>query len=149
MEVFDKRPTAWPKPLAEVYGDAWSDPDAWARRMKQLGADLVNLRLVATHPDEDDRSREDAVETVKAVLEAVDLPSIVWGRAWRTLSLILLHHWIEHNTAHTREFEQGAEKANELGEHAVRDEILLAAEKLSEANDYLRIASEKLGDGPD
>ena len=42
---------------------------------------------------------------------------------------IRLHHWIEHNTAHIREFQQGAEKANELGHHAVRDEILLAAEE--------------------
>ncbi len=62
---------------------------------------------------------------------------------------IRLHHWIEHNTAHTREFQQGAEKASELGEHAVRDEILLAAEKLKEANEYLRIASERLGHSPD
>jgi acetyl-CoA decarbonylase/synthase complex subunit delta len=47
--------------------------------VKELGADLVNLRLVGTHPDEGDRSPEEAVETVKAVLEAVDLPLIVWG----------------------------------------------------------------------
>jgi hypothetical protein len=62
---------------------------------------------------------------------------------------ILLHHWTEHNAAHTREFQQGAERANELGQHAVRDEILLAAEKLKEANEYLRIASETLGDSRD
>lgn len=58
---------------------------------------------------------------------------------------IRLHHWIEHNTAHTREFQQGAEKANDLGHHAVRDEMLLAAEKLNEASEHLRRASEKLG----
>jgi len=58
---------------------------------------------------------------------------------------IRLHHWIEHNTAHTREFQQGAEKANALGHHAVRDEMLLAAEKLNEASEHLRRASEKLG----
>ena len=79
MEVFDKEPAAWPKPLEEVYGDVWSDPAAWARRVKELGADLVNLRLVSTHPDEGDRSPEEALETVLAVLEAVDLPLIVWG----------------------------------------------------------------------
>jgi len=59
---------------------------------------------------------------------------------------IRLHHWIEHNTAHTREFRQGAEKANDLGHHAVRDEMLLAAEKLNEAGEHLRRASEKLGE---
>ena len=77
--MLDKPPLDWPKPLAEVYGDVWSDPAAWARRVKELGADLVNLRLVSTHPDEGDRSPEQAAETVKAVLAAVDLPLIIWG----------------------------------------------------------------------
>jgi acetyl-CoA decarbonylase/synthase complex subunit delta len=79
MEVFDKKPSAWPRPLEIIYGDVWSDPVAWARRVSEFGADLVNLRLVGTHPDEGDRPPEEAVETVRAVLEAVDLPLIVWG----------------------------------------------------------------------
>jgi len=79
IEVFDKAPTHWPKPLADVYSDVWNDPAAWARRVKELGADLVNLRLVSTHPDEDDASGQQAAETVKAVLEAVDLPLVIWG----------------------------------------------------------------------
>jgi acetyl-CoA decarbonylase/synthase complex subunit delta len=40
---------------------------------------MVNLRLVSTHPDEGNRSPGEAVETVQAILEAVDLPLIVWG----------------------------------------------------------------------
>ena len=56
LDVLDKPPLTGPQPLAEVYGDVWSDPAAWARRVKELGADLVNLRLVGTHPDEGDRS---------------------------------------------------------------------------------------------
>ncbi|OHB78504.1 MAG: CO dehydrogenase/acetyl-CoA synthase subunit delta [Planctomycetes bacterium RBG_16_64_12] len=79
MDVLDKQPAEWPKALAEAYGDVWSDPAAWAKRVKELGADLVNLRLVSIHPDEDDRSAEQAAETVKAVLAAVDLPLIIWG----------------------------------------------------------------------
>ena len=79
LDVLDMPPTEWPEPLAEVYGDVWSDPAAWACRVKELGADLVNLRLLGTHPDEGDRSPEQAVETVKAVLAAVDLPLIIWG----------------------------------------------------------------------
>ena len=79
IEVFDKEPVAWPKPLEDVYRDVWSDPPAWACRAKELGADLVNLRLVSTHPDEGNCSAEEALETVQAVLEAVDLPLIVWG----------------------------------------------------------------------
>lgn len=79
MDVLDKAPSDWPKPLADVYGDVWSDPAAWARRVKQLGADMVNLRLVSIHPDEGDASADAAVATVKAVLAAVDLPLVIWG----------------------------------------------------------------------
>jgi acetyl-CoA decarbonylase/synthase complex subunit delta len=79
LDVLDKAPLDWPEPLEEVYGDVWDDPAAWARRVKELGADLVNLRLVSIHPDEGDRPAEAAVETVKAVLQSVDLPLILWG----------------------------------------------------------------------
>jgi len=79
LDVLDKEPADWPKPLADVYGDVWSDPAVWARRVKELGADLINLRLVSTHPDEGDRSPDAAAETVRAVLAAADLPLIIWG----------------------------------------------------------------------
>jgi len=79
LDVLDKEPADWPAPLQEVYGDVWSDPAAWAGRVKQLGAELVSLRLVATHPDDEDRSPQQAADTVKAVLESCDLPLIIWG----------------------------------------------------------------------
>jgi acetyl-CoA decarbonylase/synthase complex subunit delta len=79
IDVLDIQPHDWPDELAEVYSDVWSDPAAWAKRAKDLGADLVNLRLLGMHPDEGDRSPEEAAETVKAVLKAVDLPLVIWG----------------------------------------------------------------------
>jgi len=79
LDVIDIEPVGWSDPLKEVYGDVWSDPAAWAKRCKELGADLINLRLNGTHPDEKDRSAQEASDTVKAVLEAVDLPLIIWG----------------------------------------------------------------------
>ena len=79
MDVLDKQPAEWPQPLSEVYGDVWSDPAAWASKVTELGADLVNLRLLSTHPDEGACSPDEAAETVKAVLAAVDLPLIIWG----------------------------------------------------------------------
>jgi acetyl-CoA decarbonylase/synthase, CODH/ACS complex subunit delta len=79
LDVLDKPPVEWPRPLEEVYGDVWSDPAAWARRVKELGADLINLRLISTHPDEGNHTPEEAAETVRAVLKAVDLPLIIWG----------------------------------------------------------------------
>ncbi len=79
LDVLDKAPTDWPQPLADVYSDVWSDPAAWAAKAKDLGADMINLRLVGTHPDEGDRSPDDAAATVTAVLQACDLPLVIWG----------------------------------------------------------------------
>jgi len=59
---------------------------------------------------------------------------------------IRVEHWIEHNSSHTREFQDGADKAKQLGHDAVCDEMLLAAGKLNEAGEHLRNASEKLGE---
>jgi len=79
VEVQDIQPEQWPAALEEAYGDVWSDPAAWAKRAAELGADLISLNLTGTHPDEGDRSAEQAAETVKAVLSAVGLPLIIWG----------------------------------------------------------------------
>ncbi len=79
IDVLDVAPEEWPAEIAGVYKDVWSDPARWAKRAAELGADLVNLRLVGTHPDLGNRTPDDAVATVKAVLGATDLPLIVWG----------------------------------------------------------------------
>ncbi len=79
VDVLDSIQGEWPKPLVDAYGDALRDPALWAKKAAELGADLINLRLVGTHPDAGDRSPEQAVETVRAVLAAVDLPLVIWG----------------------------------------------------------------------
>jgi acetyl-CoA decarbonylase/synthase complex subunit delta len=79
IDVVDVTPETWADGLAEVYSDVWSDPAAWAKKAAEFGADLINLRLEGTHPDAGDRSAEQAAETLKAVLSAVDLPVVVWG----------------------------------------------------------------------
>jgi len=79
IDVLDVAPTDWAAALTEVYSEVWGDPAAWAKKAAELGADMINLRLVGTHPDEGDRSPEQAVETVKAILGAVELPLVIWG----------------------------------------------------------------------
>jgi len=79
VEVWDQGADAWPELLRSEYGDVINDPAAWAKRAAELGADLICLRLMGTHPDAGDRSPEQAAETVKAVLSATELPLIVWG----------------------------------------------------------------------
>ena len=79
IEVWDAGAESWPEVLRKQYEDVLNDPVAWAARAKELGADLICLKLMGTHPDMADRSADEAAETVKAVLAACDLPLVVWG----------------------------------------------------------------------
>ena len=80
MEVFDAVGEKYPKVLREIFGPLLNDPAAMAQAcVEKYGADLISVRLDATHPEKGDRSAAKAVETVKAVLAAVDVPLIVTG----------------------------------------------------------------------
>jgi acetyl-CoA decarbonylase/synthase complex subunit delta len=79
VEVWDSGGEAWPDQLKEVYGDALSSAGAWAVKAVEFGADLICLRLMGAHPDAGDRSPDECAATVKEVLEAVDVPLIIWG----------------------------------------------------------------------
>lgn len=79
LEIWDVKPAAWAEALKKEYGDSLGDPAAWAKRAAELKADVVCLKLMGTHPDQGNRSPEEAAECVKKVLAATDLPLIVWG----------------------------------------------------------------------
>ncbi len=79
VDVEDREPANWSPTLVEAWGSALKDPVAWAKAAAELGADAIALTLASTHPDRENASPESAVETVKAVLGAVDLPLIVYG----------------------------------------------------------------------
>ncbi len=80
MEVFDDVGSKFPPPLREVFGELLDDPAEMARRcVGEHGAELISVRLDATHPERGDRSPQQAVELVRQVLEAVDVPLIVTG----------------------------------------------------------------------
>lgn len=80
MEILDTEPVDWPDVLIEPFADVIGDPAAWAAKcVKEYGAEMICLRLVGTHPDSGDRTPEQAAETVKAVLAAIDIPLIIWG----------------------------------------------------------------------
>lgn len=57
---------------------------------------------------------------------------------------VLVHHWIEHNTEHEQEFRRWAEKAESLGDKALHNYILAAAQKMQEANVCLSDAAKRL-----
>jgi acetyl-CoA decarbonylase/synthase complex subunit delta len=79
IEVLDAKPSDWPEPLADAYGDVWDDPAKWAKRAIEYGADLICLSLRGTHPDFENRSPDEAAGTVKDILGAVGVPLIIWG----------------------------------------------------------------------
>lgn len=60
---------------------------------------------------------------------------------------ILLDHWIEHNKEHGEEFREWAEKARDLGETVVHEDMLDAAQHMNKASESLLKALEELNKG--
>ncbi len=75
---------AWPDAVKEPFKDVLDDPAAWAKKLQdEFGAEIISLRLQSIDPNGMDASAESAVETVKKVVEAIDVPLIVCG-TWNT-----------------------------------------------------------------
>ncbi|MEJ2098917.1 MAG: acetyl-CoA decarbonylase/synthase complex subunit delta, partial [Desulfobacterales bacterium] len=82
MEIWDMQPEEWPEAALSPFKDVLSDPAAWAKKcVDQYGAEMIVLQLKSTDPNGKDASADDAVATVKKVLEAIDVPLILWGSA--------------------------------------------------------------------
>jgi acetyl-CoA decarbonylase/synthase complex subunit delta len=80
IEIQDRRPTDWPTPLLEAWGEAVNDPTMWAQAAEARGADLILLRL--TTPTGGNGSTSPAAvarKVVRRVLEATGLPLLVFG----------------------------------------------------------------------
>lgn len=80
MEVFDVVNPKYPAVLREIFGSLLENPAEMAKVcVNKYGADLISVRLDGTHPEKGNRTPEQAVELVKAVLSAVDVPLIITG----------------------------------------------------------------------
>ena len=78
--VCDVAPDRWPDMLKATVGDVINSPAEWAQMMvEDCKVDLISLKLAGGSPQGANRSPTDCAETVKAVLEAVDVPLIFWG----------------------------------------------------------------------
>ena len=82
IEIKDRKPEDWSPLLAEAWGDAMTDPAAWARAAENAGAELVVLWLTL------DDTPEDAVKSVKAVL------ALALGLTILVLIILLLNYWL-------------------------------------------------------
>ncbi len=82
MEIWDMEPEDWPEAAVAPFKDVISDPAAWAKKcVDEYGAQAIVLQLKSVDPNDKDASPESAAETAKKVLEAIDVPLIVWGCA--------------------------------------------------------------------
>lgn len=80
MEVFDVVSEKYPHILRTIYGETLNRPEEMARLcVEKYGADLISVRLDGTHPEKGNRTSEEAVDLVKKVLAAVDVPLIITG----------------------------------------------------------------------
>jgi CO dehydrogenase/CO-methylating acetyl-CoA synthase complex beta subunit/CO dehydrogenase/acetyl-CoA synthase delta subunit len=80
MEVFDQPPKSYPNSLRAAYGDLLNDPPRMARYcVEKFGVEAISVRFWGTHPDNGDRSPEEAAEVVGSVLKAVGVPLIITG----------------------------------------------------------------------
>jgi len=83
MEIWDYDPSKeWPPAAVEPFKDVMSSPDAWAKKcVDKYGADLIVLQMKAIDPNGMDRTASEEVKIVKKVIDAVNVPVVVWGTA--------------------------------------------------------------------
>lgn len=78
--VVDVLPEEWPDVLKDAIGDVINSPADWARKcVEEFKTDMICLKLLGPDPSGKNLSPADAAKTVKSVLEAVDVPLIIWG----------------------------------------------------------------------
>ncbi len=78
MEIWDMDPEDWPETARAPFKEVLADPAGWAKKCVENGADMVVLQLKSIDPNGKDASPDEAVATVKKVLDAVDVPLVIW-----------------------------------------------------------------------
>ncbi|MBN2126236.1 MAG: acetyl-CoA decarbonylase/synthase complex subunit delta [Deltaproteobacteria bacterium] len=83
MEIWDYDPSKdWPAAALEPFKDVISSPESWAKKcVDEFGADIIVLQLKSTDPNGLDRSADEAAAVAKKVMEAVEVPVVLWGTA--------------------------------------------------------------------
>jgi acetyl-CoA decarbonylase/synthase complex subunit delta len=83
MEVWDKDPSDdWAEPVKAPFIGVLDDPAAWARKCVQdYGAEIIVVQTKSADPNGDNLPAAEVAAKVKKVVDAVDVPVIVWGVA--------------------------------------------------------------------
>jgi len=83
MEVWDKDPSdEWAEAVKAPFSGVLDDPAAWARKCVQdYGAEIIVVQTKSADPNGDNLAAPDVAAKVKKVVDAVEVPVIVWGVA--------------------------------------------------------------------
>ena len=83
MEVWDKDPSEDWSPIAkEPFKDVLGDPAAWAKKcVDAYGAEIIVVQTKSADPNADNKPAEDVAAAVKKIVDAVDVPVVIWGVA--------------------------------------------------------------------
>ncbi len=83
MEVWDKDPSDdWAEAAKAPFNGVLDDPAAWARKCVQdYGAEIIVVQTKSADPNGDNLPAADVAAKVKKVVDAVEVPVIVWGVA--------------------------------------------------------------------
>lgn len=80
MEVLDVLPLDWPQSCLKPFEDVVGKPGAWAKKcVEEYKAQMICIRLEGTNPTGENRDTDDAIKTVKEVVDSINVPLIVWG----------------------------------------------------------------------
>jgi len=83
MEVWDKDPSAeWSEAAKAPFKDVLGDPAAWAKKcVDDYGAEIIVVQTKSADPNADSRPAAEVAEVVTKVVQAVEVPVVVWGVA--------------------------------------------------------------------
>ena len=80
MDILDVAPDEWPETLTRHFADVLDNPTAWAQKcVNHYQAEAICLSLVSTDPNGMNRPASEAAKTAGQVINAVDVPIIIWG----------------------------------------------------------------------
>jgi methionine synthase / methylenetetrahydrofolate reductase(NADPH) len=80
MDILDIKPEEWPTTLARHFEGVLDNPVAWARKcVDQYQAEALCISLVGTDPNGLNRPAAEAARIAAEVINAVEVPIIVWG----------------------------------------------------------------------
>ena len=70
----------WPDVLRRAIGDEINSPVEWAQKcVEAWHVDMVSVKLLSADPGGKNRPADQTAKTVRAILDAVDVPLIIWG----------------------------------------------------------------------